>query len=88
VFFGESVSGDTGISAYSACNVCEVMLVIGTSATVAPASDLPLIAKQAGAKLIEINMEPSPLTNLSDFVILGDANDILPRLLQKIKIQT
>jgi NAD-dependent deacetylase len=85
VFFGEAIPGEAGISAYSACNACEVMLVVGTSAVVAPASHLPVIAKQAGAKLIEINMEPSALGNLSDFVLLGEASVILPQLLQEVK---
>ncbi|MDR1397126.1 MAG: NAD-dependent deacylase [Desulfarculales bacterium] len=85
VFFGEAIPEQAGISAYGACNACEVMLVVGTSAVVAPASHLPVIAKQAGAKIIEINMEPSALGSLSDFVILGEASAILPQLVEAVK---
>ena len=85
VFFGEAIPEQAGIAAYGASNACEAMLVIGTSAVVAPASHLPSIAKRAGAKVIEINMEPSALGNISDFVLLGSASEILPRIIKEIK---
>lgn len=85
VFFGEAIPQDAGISAYTASQHCEVMLVIGTSAVVAPASHLPVMAKQAGAKVIEINMEPSALGKISDYVLIGSAGVVLPRIIAEIK---
>ncbi len=85
VFFGEAIPQDAGISAYSASQYCEVMLVVGTSAVVAPASHLPVMAKQSGAKVIEINMEPSALGKVSDYVLIGSAGEILPQIIAEIK---
>jgi NAD-dependent deacetylase len=85
VFFGEAIPEEAGISAYSAARACEIMLVVGTSAVVAPASHLPVIAKQSRAKIIEINMEPSALGSLSDLVLLGEASEIMPQIVQYIK---
>jgi NAD-dependent deacetylase len=87
VFFGEAIPEEAGISAYSAAQACEIMLVVGTSAVVAPASHLPVIAKQSGAKIIEVNMEPSALGKLSDLVLLGEASEIMPQLVRQVKHQ-
>ena len=85
VFFGEAIPQDAGISAYTASQACDAMLVIGTSAVVAPASHLPVMAKQGGAKIIEINMEPSALGRISDYVLIGSAGDILNQIINEIK---
>jgi len=60
---------------------CDVMLVVGTSALVQPAASMPILAKQAGAVVIEINPAPTPLTGMiSDFLILGEAGAIMNRI--------
>ena len=59
------------------------MLVVGTSAVVYPAAALPLEARSAGAFLAEINLEPTPLSVSADVCLYGKSGDILPRLLQK-----
>ena len=60
---------------------CDVMLVVGTSAVVQPASFMPVIAKQNGAVVIEINPEKTPLTgSVSNYAIMGPAGDILTRI--------
>jgi NAD-dependent deacetylase len=66
-----------------AASACDTMLVIGTSAGVQPAASIPLIAKQAGAKVIEINLERTFLS--SDYSILGKAGKILKTLTIEIE---
>ena len=62
------------------------MLVIGTSAVVYPAASMPQIAKNAGAKVIEINAERTVLTGaISDYLILGKCGEILPAIVKQIK---
>ena len=61
---------------------CKAMLVIGTSATVAPASNLPMIAKRKGARIIEVNLEPTELTPYVDYSCLGKATEQLGYLLE------
>jgi NAD-dependent deacetylase len=64
---------------------CDVMLVIGTSAVVQPAALMPVIAKESGAKVIEINPERTPLTgDISDYLISGTAGDVMNRIMSHL----
>lgn len=57
-------------------------IVIGNSVVIQPAASLPAIAKRAGAMVIEINPEPTPITGIvSDYLIEGKAGEVLPRIL-------
>jgi NAD-dependent deacetylase len=65
---------------------CSVVLVIGTSAVVYPAASIPVTAKERGAIVIEINMEPTPLTDqISDYLIRGSAGEIIPAIVEEVK---
>jgi NAD-dependent deacetylase len=69
-----------------AASSCDIMLVIGTSAGVQPAATIPLIAKRAGAKIIEINLEKTPLSKeSSDYIIMGKAGEVLKTLITEIE---
>ena len=82
VWFGESL--DPGIlqHAVEASRSCEVMLVIGTSSVVQPAASLAFEAKSGGALVAEINIERTPNSDLMDFVLLGKAGEIVPKLVE------
>lgn len=60
--------------------VCDVMIVAGSSLEVAPAGDLPMLAKYSGAKVIIINYGETHLDYLADVVIHADVADVLPQL--------
>jgi NAD-dependent deacetylase len=65
---------------------CDVMLVIGTSAVVQPAALMPVVAKDSGAKVIEINPERTPLTgDVSDYFIKGTAGDVMNRIIADLE---
>jgi NAD-dependent deacetylase len=65
---------------------CDVMLVLGTSAVVQPAALMPVVAKESGAKVIEINPERTPLTGeISDYLILGTAGDVMNRIMADLE---
>jgi len=86
ILFGEAI--DEGILQRSqmVSAACDVMLVVGTSATVEPAAYMPIIAKQAGAFVIEINPEPTPLTrNISDLTLLGPAGEIMDKMVAGVE---
>lgn len=86
VWFGESLDPAILNKAFLLSSSCEVMLVIGTSAVVQPAASLPIAASEAGAKVVEINPDPTPLTSYTDFSFRGKSGEILPvidRELQK-----
>ena len=80
VWFGESLDRDTIRAAYTASRAADVMLVVGTSALVYPAADLPHAACGTGATLIEINPDATPLTDDAGISIRGKAGEILPLL--------
>jgi NAD-dependent deacetylase len=62
------------------------MLVIGTSATVQPAAYIPVISKQSGAKVIEINAESTPLSeSVSDYLITGQAGAVTSRIVAELE---
>jgi len=87
VFFGEMIAPVDLSRSQAAAARCDLMLVVGTSAMVQPAALMPTIARQAGARVIEINFEPTPLTGrVADYSILGKAgaaiNAILAALLR------
>jgi NAD-dependent deacetylase len=71
--------------AFSISESCEVMLVVGTSAVVQPAASLPIITKRAGAKLIEINIDDTPLTQIADVSLKGKSGEILSLVWEKIR---
>lgn len=80
VWFGESLPEDAWREAVELSSSCDAMLVIGTSAVVYPAAQLPLIAKAAGAKLIEVNPEETVLSRRVDAPLRMGASEALSAL--------
>ena len=62
IMFGEAIPAEAYSRAFDAAEKCDLMLVVGTSARVAPASQLPVIAKRRGAHVLEINPVASELS--------------------------
>ena len=86
VFFGEAIPGFAQARAFEEAQTCELVLVVGTSAVVYPAADIPIVAKEHGAKIVEINMEPTSLTDdVSDYLIQGAAGGILPQIVEELR---
>lgn len=80
VLFGEMLPQQAMDDALDAVRSADVALVIGTSNIVQPAASLPIAASAAGAKVIEINPNVTPLSEDADVYIQGTARDILPEL--------
>lgn len=88
VYFQEPIPEDVAGRSYLEAQRCDLMLICGTSATVYPFASLPYMARsRAGVTIIEVNDEPTPLTenNVSDYLIQGKTGEILPRLAQELK---
>ena len=83
VLFGESLPPETLDEAYSEVQACNLMLVIGTSAVVHPAASLPLIAKENGSQLIEVNIEKS--FPVADYFVQEKSGVALPNIVEAIK---
>jgi NAD-dependent deacetylase len=86
VFFGEPIPWEAQVSSLQESQSCSTVLVIGTSAVVYPAASIPITAKERGATVIEINTEPTPLTDqISDYLISGCAGEIIPAIVEEVK---
>ena len=81
VWFGEPLPEGMMKEAEHAAGSAEVFLVIGTSAVVHPAAGLIPYARQAGAKVIEINTEETAASHAVDCALRGAAGEILPQLI-------
>ena len=80
VWFGELLPADAWNTSVTDAERAEVFISVGTSGEVYPAAALPSIAKQSGAYVVEVNIEPTALGEKADEVIIGKSGDILPRL--------
>lgn len=80
VWFGEALPCEALETAAEAALRCDVFMSIGTSGLVEPAASLPFTALAAGAQVIEINPDATPLTRRATLVLSGLAGAVLPRL--------
>ena len=87
VHFNEPIPIDVYMRSFEETMKCDLMLVCGTSAAVYPAAELPRVAKRNGAKVIEINLDETPLTfeGVSEYIIKGKVGEILPRIAEEVK---
>ena len=85
VLFNEPLPEDAYKRALLESMRCDLMLVVGTSLQVYPAAYLPALAKQRGAKLVIINMEPTPFDEAADVVIHTKAGEALPAIVDIVK---
>ncbi len=65
--------------------ICDVMLAVGSSLSVFPAANFPIIAKNSDAILIIINMGETELDRLADIRIEAKSGEFLPQIVDKIK---
>ncbi len=84
VWFGESLPEAALARAVEAAAACDLMLSVGTSALVYPAAGLIELALAAGAILIEINPEPTPMSAAAHLRLAAPAAAALPRLTEAI----
>ena len=84
ILYGEILPLITLKQAQQKTRDCGVMLVAGSSLEVSPAGDLPLLAKQNGAKLIFVNFSETYLDKIADVVIRADVVEVLPQLANAI----
>jgi len=81
VWFGESLNQQDLDCSFHALGGCEILLIIGTSGVVYPAASFAPIAKEHGAFVVELNLAPTPHSDLVDISIQGRAKELVPLLL-------
>ncbi len=100
VHFKEPIPSDVMEESEKEALSCDLMLICGTSAVVYPFANLPRMARfhsgvtgldvmkhKANVKIIEVNADPTPLTQegISDYLIQGRTGEILPRLVEEVR---
>lgn len=85
IFFGESLPEETLRDATRHANGCDLMIVVGSSLVVYPAAYMPFYAKQSGARLVMINLTPTPADRTADIVIRASAGEVMGRILAEVK---
>ena len=80
VWFGEPLP-EAAWQQAAAATQCEVLLVVGTSALVYPAAHLIPQAQACGAKVIEVNLEETRVSDAVDISLRGPSARLLPELL-------
>ncbi len=77
VWFGEPLDPEIWDRAVNEASKADAILVIGTSGVVYPAAYIPLIVKERGGKVIEVNISESGITPYADVFIKEKASKAL-----------
>jgi NAD-dependent deacetylase len=77
ISFGENLDPDVLDRAQAIAESADVFLVVGSSLTVYPAAGLAPTACRSGARLVIINLEPTPYDDLADALLPGNTSEVL-----------
>ena len=86
VWFGEMLPQNIFAEAERKAASADVCFIVGTSAVVYPAAYIPISAKEAGATLVEINIEPTNISNQVDYSIWGKSGEVLPKIFKLLQL--
>lgn len=84
VWFGEPLEIDVIDAAWKAVDHCDLLIAVGASLEVEPAAGMPWRVLQRGAPVIEVNPNPTSLTDHCQRSIAGSAAEVLPTLLAEL----
>ena len=88
IFFGEGIPSVAYQKSVEAAQKADVFIVIGTTGEIMPASQIPLMAKSNGAKIIEVNIAPSNYTHsITDIFLQGKATEVMKVLALELGIE-
>jgi len=85
VSFGEPIPPDVLAQCHEEGVRADCVLVCGTSATVYPAAEFPMIVYRRGGDLIEVNPYETELTPMARHVLRGPAGELLPALVERLR---
>src|SRR5215471_9437356 len=82
ISFGQALVPEVIDRAMRAAEEADLLLAIGTSLNVYPVANAVPIAKSAGARVVILNGEPTPMDDVADEVLRGMIGEVLPDLVQ------
>lgn len=80
ISFGQPLPAEVFMEAARWSRSADLFLAIGSSLVVAPAADLPQLAKERGARLVIINRDPTPLDSIADARLSGSIGEVLSQI--------
>jgi NAD-dependent deacetylase len=86
ISFGQALPADVLMNATRWSREADLMLAIGSSLVVTPAADLPRIAKSAGARLVIINRDATPLDEIADATLASSIGDVLSAIESRLSV--
>jgi NAD-dependent deacetylase len=85
VFFGEALPEKVFREALERAERCDLCIVVGSTLVIFPAASIPEYALDAGAKLVIVNLSPTPLDDRAEFIVNTKAGEFLPGVVQRVK---
>ena len=85
ISFGQAMPEWETREAQKRAAACDLFLVAGSSLVVYPAAHMPLTAKDNGAKLVIINLMPTPHDRYADIVINEKTGETLSQIVDQVK---
>ena len=85
ISFGQSMPEKETQEAFKHSAACDLFVVIGSSLVVQPAAQMPLVAKQNGAKLVIINRDETACDDIADYVVNAEAGPTMAVVLEQVK---
>jgi NAD-dependent deacetylase len=82
ISFGQALIPEVIDRALKAAQEADLLLAIGTSLNVYPVAGAVPLAKSAGAKVVILNAQPTPMDDIADAVLRGAIGEVLPRLVK------
>lgn len=80
VWFGEPLDEEILQTSFEALQACDLLLVAGTSGLVQPAASFADLALARDVPVVEVNLEPTPLSDRATVALRGRSGELLPRL--------
>src|SRR5262249_31713179 len=84
ISFGQSLVPDDLRRAHRAAQACDLLPAVGTTLAVYPAAGVVPIAKNAGARIVILNAQPTEMDAIADAVLRGSISEILPKLVAPV----
>jgi NAD-dependent deacetylase len=85
VWFGESIPSYALELSFNVLEQCDTLIVVGTSGVVYPVASFPQTVKDNGGYVVEVNVEPTPISAIADASLYGNSGDILPMIVKWLK---
>jgi len=85
VFFGESLPPVVLSEAIRHSRECDLLIAVGSSLVVYPAAYMPVYAKEAGARVVIVNLTATSYDMMADEVINGKAGEVMSAIMETVQ---